>query len=93
VAAKRIVVFRAETGPDSPFWTVGGVGLDYGFFPSPVELVTRLRGWCQATWDVAEETEPWEPWNAEGHLPFEETAAILSADVDLRWDPGNDERD
>ena len=93
VATKRVVVFRGETGPDSPFWTVDGVGLDNRIFPLPADLVARLRNWCQTVWEVADETKPWEPWNAEGRMLFEETAVLLSPEgFDLRWDPDNDAR-
>ena len=61
-----MVVFRAEAGPDCPFWTVDGVGLDYTCFPSLApELVRALVSWCKQSWEIEDGTDGQARWADE----------------------------
>lgn len=65
VNERPLVVFRAEAGAESPFWSFAGVGLDYGFFALSADLVARLREWCERIWSVWDGSAPGGPWLTE----------------------------
>ena len=87
VGLPSVVVFRAECGPDSPFWTEDGVGLDYSTFRAlPAGLVQELTLWCEAAWDLEDDSPEAQTWDAEGKRLFGKVERYLPPGVELRWD-------
>src|SRR4051812_26815582 len=81
-----VVIFRAELGPDCPFWTEDGVGLDYSMFPElPDTLVESLRKWCEAQWDLEDGTPEAASWSATGRELFAASLAALGPNALLVW--------
>jgi len=88
---RLVVVFRAEAGAESPFWTFAREGLDYGFFALSPDLVARMRDWCERVWHVSDESERGDAWLSDGRTLYDEAARAMAARYELAWDPDNDD--
>ena len=80
------VTFRAELGPESPFWDRDGAMLPCEHLRLNTDLCNELTAWVDRQWDLQDGTPQAIAWERHGKELYARVRDAVGNRYDLVWD-------